>query len=73
MSESEKGLMMPTPNKIILFYSGSTSGESLPERVLAKAEPGIMLTYWEMRENKGDTLRRFIRHAQRKELQDNAG
>lgn len=63
---------MPQKNKMVLFYSGSTSGESLPERVLVDINPGVMLTYWEMRENKGDTLRRFKRHIQRKGLQDNA-
>lgn len=62
---------MPQKDKMILFYSGSTSGESLPERALAESEPGIMLTYWEMREKKGDTLKRFGRHVQRKEQQDN--
>ena len=63
---------MPQKNKMVLFYSGSTSGESLPERVLANIDPGVMLTYWEMKENKGDTLRRFKRHMQRKELQNHA-
>jgi len=54
---------MPQPNKMILFYSGSTSGESLPERVLEHNQPGVMLTFWEMHEKRGDTIRRFERHA----------
>lgn len=63
---------MPQKNKMILFYSGSTSGESLPERVLAKINPGVMLTYWEMKEKKGDTLKRFGRHIQRKGFKGHA-
>jgi hypothetical protein len=56
---------------MILFYSGSTSGESLPERVLETHQPGVMLTYWEMYEQRGDTIRRFERHvAKRKEMAD---
>lgn len=51
---------------MILFYSGSTSGESLPERVLHDSNPGVMLTYYEMHLGRGDTIRRFERHAKQR-------
>lgn len=65
---------MPEPNKMILFYSGSTAGDSLPERALYEDAPAVMLTFFEMYEKRGDTIRRFERHAQkRKEEQDAKG
>lgn len=54
---------------MILAYSGSTSGESLPERVLGLKDPplpAVMLTYYEIYQGRGDTLRRFKRHAKRR-------
>jgi hypothetical protein len=53
---------------MIMFYSGSTNGESLPERVLCKNKPGVMLTYYEMdiESRRGDTIKRFERHAQQR-------
>jgi hypothetical protein len=51
---------------MILFFSGSTSGESLPERVLYEHSPGVMLTYFEMHQKRGDTIRRFERHARKR-------
>lgn len=51
---------------MILFYSGMTCGESLPERALAAVNPAIMLTYYEIHEKRGDTLKRFMSHANRR-------
>jgi hypothetical protein len=50
---------------MIIYYSGSTSGESLPERALANDDPAIMLTFWEIFEGKTDTKGRFNRHKER--------
>ena len=51
---------------MIMFFSGSTNGESLPERVLCKDKPGVMLTFWEIDGRRGDTIKRFDRHAIRR-------
>jgi hypothetical protein len=54
---------------MIIYYSGSTSGESLPERALLERphpQPAIMLTFFEIDAGRGDTLRRFERHAKRR-------
>lgn len=58
--------------KLVLFFSGSTSGDSLPERALEKRRPGVMLTYWEIHIGRGDTLKRFQRHATRLQEERNA-
>lgn len=52
--------------EVILYYSGSTSGISLPERALAADKPAIMLTYWEIHYKKGTTATRFKRHSARR-------
>ena len=51
---------------MILYYSGATSGESLPERILCDKRMGVMLTYWEMHGQKGDTTKRFERHSEQR-------
>ncbi len=50
---------------MILFYSGTTSGESLPERVFEKEGAEIMITYWEIDEKRGDAARRLKKHIER--------
>lgn len=51
---------------MILYYSGMTSGNSLPERALVDVHPAIMLTFWEIHGNRGDTKRRFFKHLKRR-------
>ena len=55
---------MPKPKKTKLFYSGSSTGRSLPEQALMNENPppDLMLTYYEIREKKGNTITRFNRH-----------
>ena len=53
---------MPKKKKTKLFYSGSSSGRSLPEIALIDDKPDLMLTYYEIREKKGNTQTRFNRH-----------
>lgn len=55
---------------MILYYSGSSTYDNIPEHVLQEEEPGVMLTYWEMEGEgrKKDTVVRFENHcARRKE------
>lgn len=42
-----------------IFYSGNLSGESLPEILIAKDKPFIMLTYYELHEGNKGTRNRF--------------
>jgi hypothetical protein len=57
---------IPPHNKMKLFYSGSTSGESLPEQALRDVPASIMLTWYEIYEKRGDTKTRFFRHERRR-------
>jgi hypothetical protein len=63
--------------KMVLFYSGSTSGESLPEQALKDKSngqgPDIMLTFYEVYEMRGDTKTRIFRHIKRRKAQTDAG
>lgn len=61
--------------KLILYYSGSTNGESLPEQALKEKNDGkgadIMLTFYEIINVRGDTKSRMFRHIKkRKEKYD---
>jgi hypothetical protein len=60
--------------KMLLFYSGSTSGESLPEQALKDKHngkgPDIMLTFYEVYEMRGDTKTRIFRHIKRRGKQN---
>lgn len=49
-----------------IFYSGRISKVYLPEQVLGPNEPCVMLTYYEIHDKQGDTIRRFHRHVERK-------
>lgn len=50
-----------------MFYSGTTSTESLPEVVLKDINdgkgPAVMLTYYEIHSKCGDASKRMERHA----------
>lgn len=65
--------------KMILFYSGSTSGKSLPEQALRDKNngegPDIMLTFFEIYTQRGDTKTRLFRHVKRRQekLSDDQG
>ena len=52
-----------------LFYSGTTSTESLPEIVHKDINdgkgPAVMLTYYEIHEKRGDAARRLERHVEK--------
>ena len=50
-----------------LFFSGSTSGESLPEHVLKDWNdgPAVMLTFYEIDDARGDATKRMERHVGR--------
>lgn len=53
--------------EMILFYSGSMTGPSQPERALRATGPGVMLTYWEIYGAKmNETLRRLKRNKKRR-------
>jgi len=60
--------------KMRLYYSGSTSGESLPEQALKEKHngkgPDIMLTFYEVYEMRGDTKTRIFRHIKRRKEQN---
>ena len=51
---------------MIIFYSGRISKVYLPEQILGHNKPGVMLTYYEIHEKQGDTIKRFQRHCERK-------
>lgn len=61
---------MANSKKMHLFFSGSTSGKSLPEQCLFDQKPDIMLTFYEIHAKKGDTKTRFLRHESRRKPAD---
>jgi hypothetical protein len=41
---------------MIIFYSGSDSScQMMPEKVLKKRNPGVMMTYWKLYPSEGST------------------
>lgn len=61
---------LSTPSKKLkLFYSGSTSGESLPEQALKHIPASLMLTFFEVITKRGDTKTRFFRHERKRRPQ----
>ena len=50
---------------MIIYYSGGSANIDLPERVLEKQKPGVMLTYYEIYTKQRGTINRLERHEQR--------
>lgn len=44
-----------------IFYSGNLSGDSLPESLIPKKKPFIMLTYYELHDGAQGTRKRFAK------------
>jgi len=61
---------MKKKRKMRLYYSGSTSGKSLPEQALRDKHkgkgPDIMLTFFEIITMRGDTKTRIFRHIRKR-------
>ena len=47
---------------MIIFYSGNSSKDALPECIIAERKPSIMLTFFDFSINHRSTERRFEAH-----------
>jgi hypothetical protein len=65
----KKSVKAKVNRKLKLFYSGSTSGKSLPEQALRDKPCDLMLTFFEIITKRGDTKTRFFRHERKRRPQ----